>query len=358
VDPGLNPENVLTMRLTLPWEEHDMASIMTFFQDLRERVEGLPGAASAVVASQFPPSVFMDSQFTVDGEAYADDATLPSAYLTLVSPGFFEAMEIPLVTGRTLDPGDRMGSVEVAVINEAAARRFFPGSDPIGRRFHLGGPEEERDWIEVVGVVGNTQNRGLDTRARPEIYGSTHQSPGGNQFYLMVRADSEPMALLPAIRQTVASMDPDQPIYAIRTLEDAFSASMASKRIATLSLTLFATFALLLASVGIYSVVAFGVAERTREIGLRMALGAEKKMVRSLVVRQALLPVVIGAFFGIGLALGLQGFLRTLLFGISGFDPLTFGTVTLVLLGVAFLASYIPARRASRLDPMVALGEE
>jgi putative ABC transport system permease protein len=357
VDPGFDPGSTVTMRLTLPWEDHDMASILTFFQELRTRVEALPGVASASVASQFPPGVFLNRQFAVEGDVYEEGGTLPQAYLTLVSPGFFESMGISLLAGRTLDDGDRMGSLEVAVVNQAAARRFFGGADPIGRRFHLGGPEEEGDWIEVVGVVADTRNRGLDARPQPEIYGSTHQVPGGNQFFLIVRATGEPMGFLPSIRQTVAAMDSDQPIYAIRTMDEALAASVAPKRIATLALSLFAAFALLLASVGIYSVVAFGVAERTREIGLRMALGAEADSVSRLVVRQALLPVAVGALFGIGLALLLRGFLQDLLFEVSGTDPLTFSSVTVLLMGVAVAASYLPARRAGRLDPVEALRE-
>ena len=358
VDPGYNPENTLTMRLTLPWEEYDMESIMAFFQDLEERVEGLPGVTSAAIANQFPPLTFLDSQFSVEGQAYGEEESLPTAYLTLVSPDYFESMEIPAVAGRLLDRGDRMGSREVAVINESAARRFFPGGDPVGRRFHIGGPEAEREWIEVVGVVADSRNRGLDVLPQPEIFGSTHQVPGGNQFFLLVKTGGEPRGLLPSIQQTVAAMDPDQPIYAIRTLEEAIGASMAPKRIATLALSFFAAFALLLASLGIYSVVAFGVAERTREIGIRMALGAEGGAVRSLVIRQALTPVFIGAVVGVGLAFALRGFLQSLLFGIAGHDPLTFISVTGTLLGVAGLASYVPALRASRLDPVEALADD
>jgi len=358
VDPGFNPENMLTMRLTLPWEEYDTPEIMAFFQDFRERVEGLPGVTSAVVANQFPPQVFMDRQFTVEGESYGEEATLPTAFVSLVSPGYFEAMDIPLRAGRSLNPGDRLGTVEVAVLNQTAAERYFPGEDPVGRRFHIGGPNDEADWIEVVGVVADTRNQGLDTRPRPEIYGSTHQIPAGNQFFVLVRTRTEPRSVLPAIRQTVAAMDPDQPVYAIRTMDELLSGSIAPKRIAATALAFFAAFALLLASVGMYSVVAFGVAERSREIGLRMALGAEGRAVQRLVIRQALVPVLIGAFFGVGLAFATRGFLQSLLYGISDSDPLTFGGVTLLLLGVAFLASYIPARRASRLDPVEALAKE
>jgi predicted permease len=269
-----------------------------------------------------------------------------------------EALGIPLVAGRTLNEHDRIGAPDVAMLNQTAARRLFGSEDPVGKRFRPGGPGNEDSWIEVVGVVGDTRNRGLDVRPQPEIYGSTHQVPGGNQFFLVVRTDEDPYAVVPSIRQVVSSMDRDQPIYAIRTIEEAYQASVADKRIASMALTLFAAFALLLASLGVYSVVAFGVAERTREIGLRIALGAEAGSVRRLVIRQALLPVGLGALVGIGLAFGLQGFLQALLFEISGTDPLTFGTVTLILLLVAGVASYLPARRASGLDPVVALMED
>ena len=358
VDPGFNTDNALTMRLTLPWEDHDAESIMIFFQELQEQVEALPGIRVAAVTNQFPPSVFMEQQISVEGERYTEGGTLPSAYLTLVSPGFFQAMGIPILTGRPLDTRDRMGAPDAALINQAAAGRYFGSEDPVGRRFRIGGPGDGGEWIEVVGVVGDTKNRGLDVRTQPEIFGSTHQVSGGNQFFLIVRTENDPRGVLPAIRQVVAAMDPDQPIYSIRTIDEAYSASMADKRIATLALTLFGVFALLLASVGIYSVVAFGVAERTREIGVRMALGAERRKVRRMVVRQALLPVAIGALFGLAMAVGLHGFLQSLLFEISGTDPTTFAVVTLLLLGVATLASYLPARRASRLDPVTALREE
>jgi putative ABC transport system permease protein len=358
VDPGFDMENALTLRLTLPWEDYDTESIMLFFQELRENVEGLPGVRTAAVTTQYPPIVFSNSQFMVDGETDPGEETLPTAYLTLTSPGYFEAMGIPLVVGRTLNEQDRMGAPDVAVVNQAAARRFFGGENPVGKRFRIGGPAEEGEWIEVVGMVGDTQNRGLDVRPQPEIYGSTHQVPGGNQFFLVVRTENDPMGIVPAIRQTVQAMDSDQPIYGIRTIEEAYSASVADKRIASMALALFAGFALLLASLGIYSVVAFGVAERTREIGVRMALGADVTGVRRLVVRQALLPVGLGAVAGLGLAFGLQGFLQSLLFEISGTDPMTFGLVTLILLAVAAAASYLPARRASNMDPVVALRED
>ncbi len=358
VDPGFDPESALTMRITLPWEEYDMESIMVFFQELRDRVDGLPGVRSAAITSQYPPSVFLDQQVSVEGETYLEGGTLPQPYLTLVSPGYFEAMGIALVVGRTLTEQDRMGMPDVAVVNQAAARRLFGDENPVGSRFRIGGPGEEGEWIEVVGVVADTRNLGLDVDPQPEVYGSTYQVPGGNQFFLVARTDNDPTAILPAIRETVASLDPDQPIYMIRTIEEAFSASSADKRIASLALTLFAAFALLLASLGIYSVVAFGVVERTREIGVRMALGAEPSGVLRLVVRQALIPVAVGLVAGLGIAFGVGGFLQSLLFGISAADPLTFGIVTLLLLGVAALASYLPARRASYMDPVIALREE
>ena len=358
IDPGFDADQVLTMRLTLPWEEYDLESIRAFFQELEERVEGLPGVETAAVASQFPPQVFLDGQFSVQGQEYVEGGSLPRAYLTAVSPGYLEAMGIRLLAGRTLDRRDESGAPMVAVINQAAARRFFGGDDPLGRRFRLGGPGDEAPWIQVVGLVANTRNRALDAPPQPEIYGSFLQVSEGNQFFLMARTAGEPRGVLPAVRRQVAALDPDQPVYAIRTLREVMAASVAEKRIATLALSFFAAFALLLASLGIYSVVAFGVAERTREVGLRMALGAEARQVRRLVIRQALLPVTAGGVAGLVLAFALQGFLQALLFRISATDPATFVGVTGVLLAVATLASWLPARRASRLDPAVALREE
>ena len=250
-------------------------------------------------------------------------------------------------------------TVRVAVINEVAARRYYPDSDPVGKRLKLGGADADAPWHEIIGVVGATQNRGLDRPMEPEIFG-LHDQLGGNQnqLFLLLRTEVDPAGLLPAVRRTVADMDADQPIYAIQTVEDAFASSISTRRATTLFLSVFGVFALILAAVGIYAVVSFTVSERTQEIGLRVALGADGGKVRALVVRQALLPVFIGAAVGAALSIPVGGVLQRQLFQISGKDPLTLGSVGLILVGVAALASLVPAWRASALDPVEALRKE
>jgi predicted lysophospholipase L1 biosynthesis ABC-type transport system permease subunit len=247
----------------------------------------------------------------------------------------------------------------VAVINEAAARRYYRDEDPLGKRLKLGGPDSDNQWFEIIGVVGSARNRGVEQPAQPEIF-ALHDQLGGtqNQLFLLLRTEVEPRSVLPAVRRAVAEMDPGQPIYAIQTVDQAFAQSISSRRATTLFLSIFGVFALILAAVGIYAVVSFTVSERTQEIGLRVALGADGGRVRRLVVGQALLPVLIGAGVGIGLALPLGGLLQRLLYEISGNDPATLSGVAALLIGVAALASFVPAWRASRLDPVEALRVE
>ncbi|HKJ03254.1 MAG TPA: FtsX-like permease family protein, partial [Longimicrobiales bacterium] len=231
-----------------------------------------------------------------------------------------------------------------------------PGQDPLGKRLKLGDPDSDQPWFEIVGVVGSTRNRGLDRDPQPEVFGLHEQAgQGANQLFLLIRTDAEPRSVLPAVREVVREMDPDQPIYAIQTVEEAFASSISSRRASTLFLGVFAGFALLLAAVGIYAVVSFTVSERTQEIGLRVALGADAGRVRRLVVRQALVPVLVGAVVGMGLTIPLGAALQQILFQISGTDPVTLGTVAALLVGVAAVASFMPAWRASRLDPVEAL---
>ena len=356
VDPGFDHENLLSMRLTLPREEYRGEAVTAFFQELADRMQSVPGVRRAAAGTQFPPIAFASSELWFDGAAPSEDATLPRALTTVVTRGYFETLSIPLLAGRSFDGSDRLGTPRVAVINQAAARRYYADQDPVGKRLKLGGPDADEPWHEIIGVVGSTQNRGLERPAEPEIFG-LHEQLGGNQnqLFLLVRTEVEPRSLLPAVRAAVAEMDPDQPIYAIQTVDEAFASSMSSRRATTLFLTVFAVFALILAAVGIYAVVSFTVSERTQEIGLRVALGADGGRVRRLVVRQALLPVLIGAGVGLGLTVPLGAGLQRLLFQISGTDPLTLGTVAALLVGVAAVASFVPAWRASRLDPVEAL---
>ena len=359
VDPGFNPDNVLTMRLTLPWEKYPNGGIAAFFETLVQQVESIPGVASASATSQFPPNAFGRGRFWVEGSELRNEGQLPVAFLTQASDRYFETMGIDLLKGRSFESSDRAGTPFVAVINEKAADMYFSGEDPIGRRFKLGGPDSEQPTFAVIGVVRSTNNRGLDVAPQPELFALVRQGDGwNNQLFLTIKTTVPPRNVLSAVRAEVENIDPEQPVYAIQTVEEAFARSVAQRRIAVTALSVFAIFALLLAAVGIFAVVSHGVARRTQEIGVRLALGASHYQVRGLVTRQTLTPVVIGTLLGLGISFGLSSFMTDLLFEVSGTDPWTIFGVTGTLLGAALMASYLPARRASHLDPVLALRYE
>jgi putative ABC transport system permease protein len=353
VDPGFAAEEVLTMRLTLPWEQYDFPAIGAFFQELEERVAALPGVDRVGVGTQFPPVAFSYQRVAAEGRETLDEGQIPTAMATVVSPGYFEALGIPLLRGRAFNDLDVEGVPLVGVLNEAAADLLFPGTDALGRRMLVG-----EQPVEVVGVVANTRNQGIDVDPFPEVFASLRQIPGANQLFLLVRTSLDAESLLPAIRTEIREMDPDQPVYAIRTADVVLAQATAPRRIAANVLIVFAGFALVLAVVGIFSVVSFSVADRTREIGVRVALGAEGDQVRWLMVRQALVPVVVGAVFGLAGAVAVGRAIEGFLFGVSGTDAVTLSGVVGVMLGAAVLASWLPARRASRLDPVRALRGE
>jgi len=357
VETGFREEGVLSTRLTLARERYDGDGVRAFFEELEARVRSMPGVVAAGVGSQFPPIDFSRTTFQTEALRETTEGQLPVAMTTIVSPLYFETLGIPLIRGRTFTAADVAESPPVAVLNRAAVDLLFPGvDDPLGRRIRTG---EDEPWIEVVGVVGNTANRGLDQPPSPEVFGSHLQLAGwSNQFFLLVRTAGDPRSALSGIREQVRQMDPEQPIYAIRTVEEALAVETAPRRIAAVGLGLFAAFALVLAAVGIYGVVAFGVAQRTREIGVRMALGAGVGKVRGLMVRQALVPVAIGALVGLAAALALGRAIEGLLFEVGGSDPATLVAVTGVLALVALVASLVPAVRASRIDPARTLREE
>jgi putative ABC transport system permease protein len=354
VDPGFTPEQVLTMRLTLPWEQYDGPAIGAFFAELEERVGALPGVESVGVGSQFPPVAFAYNRVAAEGQEAPAEGELPTAMTTLVRPGYFDALGIPLLRGRLFNDLDVEGTPMVAVLNEAAANLLFPGTGAVGQRIVV-----EGDPLDVIGVVGNTLNQGIDSAPFPEVFANHRQVPGwSNQLFVLVRASVDPTSVLPAVRAEIRELDPDQPVYAIRTADEALAQATAPRRIAANVLAVFAGFALILAAVGIFSVVSFTVADRTREIGLRVALGAEGDQVQWLMVKQALVPVIIGAVFGLGGAIALGKAIEGLLFEVSGTDLGTLGVVLAILVCAAVLASYLPARRASRLDPVQALRQD
>jgi putative ABC transport system permease protein len=355
-DPGVDVDRVLTMRVTLPPQKYQGRAIPSFFTDLVEKLEATPGVVGAAAMSQFPPNVFGSTRFTLPGDSRSD-GELPSADWTIATPEAFGVLGIPLREGRLLTAADRNGSVPVVVVNESFATRYFPGRSAIGQRI-VGEGDQPVTW-EIVGVVGDTLGRGVTSRPEPELYMTVEQGPPEwNQHFLVIRTAGEPASLLPSVRRVVAALDPQQPVYAIQTLEDAFAASTLQHRAATIVLLVFAVIAAILAAGGVYAVTSQAVTARRTEIGIRMALGAAGGRVSRMIVGQTLQLLAIGAVIGLAGGIAIGRLASSLLFGTSPADPRILAVVTAVLLAFGAAAGWLPARRASRIDPAVALRDE
>ena len=357
VDPGFNSEGVLTMRLTLPRERYEGEAAGAFFDSLIERLEAVPGVRSASAASQFPPMANFNTQFTLEQKAEAG-STLPTAVITVASPGHFETLGVPIQTGRPFNASDRLNTPLVAIVNAAFAARYFSGIDPLGQRIQIGSPERPRPATTIVGVVADYRNAGAMQPARPEIFIPARQQTAWNQLFVLVRSEGAAGAILPLVRQTVLSLDPEQPIYAIQTLDEALAMSSFQQRAAAVVLGLFALLAVVLAAMGIYGVMSYSVGARTQEMGVRFALGAQRGSVLWLIIRQVLVLAAIGLTIGVVLLFFAGRALEQLLFGVAALDPLTILLVTLALGAVALFAAWVPASRASRIDPISALRYE
>ena len=357
IEPGFDISRTMTMRLSLPREKYPRERVGPFFEDLSARLAALPGVEAAGATTQFPPGNVFNARIALEGEI--TPAQVRRIDVTNVTEGFFRSLGYTLRTGRLFTAGDDERAPAVAVVNEAAARRFFGGTNPVGRRITLG----ERDaaapprWVEIVGVTNDVRNHGLDEPPSPEVFIPVRQQDAAwnNQLFLVVRARTSVTTLLPEIRRTVATLDPEQPIYAIRTLEEAFADSIAQRKAAMILLTVFAGMALVLAAVGIYGLMSYMVSERTHEIGIRMALGAAGRDVLTLIVRETGVLVGTGVAIGVIGALALGRLLTRIAFEIRGSDPLTIGAVASLLALVALAATLEPARRATRVAPVVAL---
>ena len=362
VDPGFDPRGVLTMRLGVPTAGYpEDARVTQFYHQLLERVRALPGVTSAGAVRVLPLarvigdwSIDLEGRMPTQGEDFDGD-------WQIVAPGYFEAMRVRLLSGRLLTDADRFDALPVAVINETMQRQYWPGGDALGKRFRLNGPEAP--WIEIVGVVADEKHAGLGTAVNRKWYRPHAQWTQSNTspiraMTLVVRAAGEPRALVDPVREAIRSLDQTLPVSEVRTLEDVLGQSIARQRFTMLLLTIFGGIALLLAAVGVYGVMAYWVVERTHEIGVRMALGATGGHVAKLVVGQALRPAALGILAGGGLAIVATRLIRGLLFGVAPHDPVTFAAVPALLVGVAFLASWVPARRAAGLEPVIALREE
>jgi predicted permease len=355
VDPGFDPANVLTLRITLPRERYQGEDVAVFFERLVEQVGASPGVSGAAVASQFPPSQPFDGQFRVEGQDQGVEETLPVTLITIVSPGYFDVLGLRLLRGRTLTKDDNDAAPRAGVINETFARRYFPTDDPVGKRIAGGSGE----WRTVVGVVSDARNRGMESDVMPELFVPARQNSGVmNQLHLLTRTRGDALAMLPTVRATVKGLDPDLPVYAVHTLEGRLASAMAPQRIATVVLTVLGAVALGLASMGIYGVISYWVADRTRELGVRLALGAAGREIVAIVMSQVVKLVAVGVVLGLAIAVALSRTLRSLLFNVSGIDVVAFSVAVGVLAIVALVAGCVPAIRAARLDPVTALRHE
>jgi putative ABC transport system permease protein len=360
VDPGFRSDNLLTMSVVLPDTKYpDASRRAAFYDQTLARVGALPGVESAAVVTRLPLTFKGNANsYSVEGFPEPSPDQRPIAVTRVISPDYFRAMGIAVLRGRHFTPQDREDSGNVVVVNETFANRYWPGDDPVGKRIKMGSLSSDAPWLTIVGVAADVRQFELSAPPRPQMYLPYTQLDFFSPRDLVVRTASDPLALATAVRNEVWAVDPDQPVSNVRTMGSIVAESLARQRFSMLLLAIFAGVALALAAVGIYGVLSYTVTQRTREIGIRMALGAERRDVMRLVVGQGFRLVVIGLAIGIVAALGLSRLMASLLFGVSPSDPATFLAVPAVLAAVALVASYVPARRATRVDPMRALRYE
>jgi putative ABC transport system permease protein len=362
VDPGFRPDSTLTFRIALPESAYGEESRKAaFFEELIARLAALPGVRSTGAVSRLPLSGSrFGFSFMIAGRPPVPPPQQPTMESRVATPGYFEAMGIALVRGRFFTPGDGAEAPQVVVLSESAVRRFFPGEDPLGQRIVLGwgrGPGRPRAGGEVVGIVGDVKERGLAEENPPEIYLPSVQLPV-TSMDVMLRTSVSPRSLAPAVETVVHGLDPELPVARTATLDEIVARSISQPRFYMLLLGVFAGTALFLAALGIFGVMSYAVVQRTREIGIRVALGAQATQVLRMVIGQALVLAVAGVALGLLGALGLARAMTGLLFHLSPTDPATLASVAVLLTAVAVVASYLPARRATRVDPLVALRSE
>jgi putative ABC transport system permease protein len=357
VEPGFQPTGLLTARLLLPRARYaDSTRQAAFYDELTRRLGGIVGVRSAALVSDAPLG---DSPpyvtFAVQGLPEPGDGDVQDTEVFVASPSYFPTLRVPLLEGRGLSEQDRAAAPQVVVINQTMARRHFGGRSALGQRLTFDDPSDSAaTWNTVVGVVGDIRHAGLNQAPYAQVYAPLAQAPR-RWMVVVLRTDRDPASLAPAARAALASLDPDLALSEVMTMEQRIADSTARPRINTVVLGSFAIAALLLAAIGIYGVISYGVAQRTRELGIRLALGAASGSVLTLVLRQGMAPVAAGIATGVVAAWAGTRLLRSLLFEVGTTDVATFAAVTLFLAGTALAACYFPARRAARSDPMSAL---
>jgi putative ABC transport system permease protein len=353
IDPGFDPKNALTVSVRLPRGKYpEDNQRIAFFQQLIEKAGTLPGVQAAGATSLLPLTVDYVTSFRIQGRPPLQPGEGRSVNFYSVSADYFKAMDIQSLRGRLFTEGDTKDSPRVAIINEWMAKKIFPDEDPIGKRITF--EREDKDWFEIVGIVGDVTHYDIDQGPSLQVY-----EPYTQQTFpamtLVVRAEGDPANLTAAIRSEVLKLDKEQPVSDVRTLDQIYSASIAQRRFSALLIGVFAALALALAAVGVYGVLSYAVAQRRHEIGIRMALGATRRDVLRLVIGRGMRLTLIGVAVGLGAAFALTRLMSTLLFEVSPTDPLTFSSIALLLSVVALLACWIPARRATKVDPLIAL---
>ena len=356
VDPGFEQDNVAALQV-FAYADTSARERAQFFVESLANIRALPGvaAAGAVEAAPFlAADMAARTAFTMEGEPAPVPGEEPQLYLSAATPGYFATVGIPLLSGRALNAFDRPGTQAVGVINEYMKNRFWPSDDPIGRRVLLADAQAP---IEIVGVVGDVRHTALDTPPRPELFVPHAQRPTGSMTYF-VRGTGDVISTLGAAQEEIWALQPLQSFYQVSTVDDLIAHTLAARRFSMLLLTVFAAIAVIMAAGGIYSVISFSVNQRTREVALRMALGAERGDVLSLVVREGILVTAVGVAIGVIGAMFASQVVAAQLFGIPRIDMITYGVAAVLLLGIAALASYVPARRAARVEPMAVLRYE
>lgn len=361
IDPGFRSENVLSAKIAPAASKYpDTRSRIQFYSQVIEKLQTLPGVTSVGMVMNLPLSgASMNRGFTVEGRPEPKPDENISMDYQVVSRDYFSTLNIPVLRGRSFTAADTDNSTRVIVINDAMARRFWPNEDPVGKRMAIGESSKDTSWRTIIGVVGNVRHASLTEEPVPTAFIDYRQDlESWPRMAFVLKTSAEPASLSSAVRTSLVSIDPRQPVYAVEPMDKLLSTDVAPRRFVLLLVGSLAFVALALAAVGIYSIISFSVSERTREIGIRMALGANRGDVLKMVLGQGMTVALVGIVVGLALALTLTRLLTTLLFSVSATDPATFVMVGVVLMAIALLACYLPARRATRVDPLVALKDE